>query len=100
MSRGILVLAFSLIGSALIGGVAVAQAPAISKPKPAPPGPTTLPPLPPAAIDDKLAMALLGGEIADGDTVRVDVADGGEGLTVVRHDVGEPTPGDLDDLPA
>ena len=51
-------------------------------------------------IDDKLAMALLGGEIADGDTVRVDVADGGEGLTVVRHDVGEPTPDDLDDLPA
>jgi len=56
LSRGILVLAFALIGSAMIGGVAVAQAPAISKPKPAPPGPTTLPPLPPAAIDDKLAI--------------------------------------------
>jgi ATP-dependent Clp protease ATP-binding subunit ClpB len=51
-------------------------------------------------IDDKLAMALLGGEIVDGDTVRVDVADGGEGLTVARHDVVEPTPDDLDDLPA
>jgi ATP-dependent Clp protease ATP-binding subunit ClpB len=43
-------------------------------------------------------MALLGGEIVDGDTVRVDVADGGEGLTVRRHDLGEPTAVELDDL--
>ena len=56
MPRGTLVLALALIGSAVIGGVAVAQGPAIGKPRPAPPGPTTLPPLPPAAIDDKLSI--------------------------------------------
>ena len=33
-------------------------------------------------IDDKLARALLAGEIADGDTVRVDLV--GDGLTVSR----------------
>jgi len=33
-------------------------------------------------IDDKLARALLAGDIADGDTVRVDLA--GDGLTVTR----------------
>jgi ATP-dependent Clp protease ATP-binding subunit ClpB len=33
-------------------------------------------------IDDKLARALLDGSIRDGDTVRVDLAPGGEGLTV------------------
>ncbi|GAA4167883.1 ATP-dependent Clp protease ATP-binding subunit [Gryllotalpicola koreensis] len=33
-------------------------------------------------IDDKLATALLRGQIHDGDVVRVDVAEDGEGLTV------------------
>jgi ATP-dependent Clp protease ATP-binding subunit ClpB len=36
-------------------------------------------------IDDKLARALLSGDIADGDTVKVDFE--GEGLTVTRMDV-------------
>ena len=35
-------------------------------------------------IDDKLAKALLSGEIRDGDTVFVAVADGGDGLSVTR----------------
>ena len=35
-------------------------------------------------IDDKLARALLSGEIRDGDTVLVGVADSGDGLTVAR----------------
>ncbi|RPE78190.1 MULTISPECIES: ATP-dependent Clp protease ATP-binding subunit [unclassified Frondihabitans] len=39
-------------------------------------------------IDDNLARALLGGVIVDGDTVLVDVAEGGESLTVVKS---EPT---------
>jgi ATP-dependent Clp protease ATP-binding subunit ClpA len=34
-------------------------------------------------IDDRLAMALLAGDVRDGDSVRVDVAPGGEALTVV-----------------
>ncbi|WP_082475388.1 MULTISPECIES: ATP-dependent Clp protease ATP-binding subunit [unclassified Frigoribacterium] len=50
-------------------------------------------------IDDQLAMALLGGEIVDGDTVRVDVAADGDGLTVVRFDVVDPDAETLDDLP-
>jgi hypothetical protein len=33
-------------------------------------------------IDDRLAKALLSGEIHDGDTVRVDLADDASGLTV------------------
>jgi len=49
-------------------------------------------------IDDQLAMALLGGSIVDGDTVRVDVTAGADGLSVERHDVSEPDRGDLDDL--
>jgi predicted aspartyl protease len=49
-----LVLALALSGSAAFGGAASAQAPVISKPKPAPPGPSTMPPLPPAYIDNKL----------------------------------------------
>ncbi|GAB2977174.1 ATP-dependent Clp protease ATP-binding subunit [Frigoribacterium salinisoli] len=49
-------------------------------------------------IDDALAMALLGGTIEDGDTVRVDVAEGGEHLTVVRHELAEPGADVLDDL--
>ena len=35
-------------------------------------------------IDDRLAQGLLGGEIRDGDTVVVGLADDGEGLTVAR----------------
>ncbi|MEE6258307.1 ATP-dependent chaperone ClpB [Plantactinospora sonchi] len=37
-----------------------------------------------SAIGDRLAKALLAGEVRDGDTVRVDLADGKESLTVVR----------------
>jgi ATP-dependent Clp protease ATP-binding subunit ClpB len=36
-------------------------------------------------IDDHLARALLAGTVRDGDTVRVDVAAGGEGLSVVAE---------------
>jgi hypothetical protein len=36
--------------------MAADQAPHISKPKPAPPGPSTMPPLPPAVIDNTLAI--------------------------------------------
>ena len=49
-------------------------------------------------IDDQLAMALLGGSIADGDTVLVDVAPDGESLSVVQQVVGEPSAEVLDDL--
>jgi ATP-dependent Clp protease ATP-binding subunit ClpB len=37
-----------------------------------------------SSIGDQLARALLAGEVRDGDTVRVDVADGQESLTVTR----------------
>jgi ATP-dependent Clp protease ATP-binding subunit ClpB len=40
-------------------------------------------------IDDKLARALLAGDIRDGDTVRVDLSDDGEGLAVSRFDLAE-----------
>jgi len=40
-------------------------------------------------IDDKLARALLAGEIRDGDTVRVDLSEDGEGLAVSRFDLAE-----------
>jgi ATP-dependent Clp protease ATP-binding subunit ClpB len=33
-------------------------------------------------IDDRLATALLAGEVRDGDLVRVDLAPGGDGLSV------------------
>ena len=36
-------------------------------------------------IDDRLARALLAGEVHDGDVVRVDVAENGEGLTVAAE---------------
>jgi ATP-dependent Clp protease ATP-binding subunit ClpB len=49
-------------------------------------------------IDDRLAMALLGGEVVDGDSVRVDVDPSGDTLTVDRFDVGDADPADLDDL--
>jgi len=38
-------------------------------------------------IDDSLAKSLLSGDIRDGDTVLVGVADGGDGLAVTRMDV-------------
>jgi len=47
----------------IVGGVqAAAQIPRISKPKPAPVGPSAMSPLPPAAIDDSLAVE--GDDIA------------------------------------
>lgn len=61
--RSRLVLAWVLIGSALAGGAgAGAQAPKIGKPRPAPSTPSTLPPLPPAIIDETLAI---GGDDID-----------------------------------
>ena len=45
-----------LIGSTVLATSAVAQAPVIAKPKAAPPGPSTMPPLPPAYIDNQLAI--------------------------------------------
>jgi ATP-dependent Clp protease ATP-binding subunit ClpB len=39
-------------------------------------------------IDDRLATALLGGSIRDGETVLVDLADDGESLTVTATPVG------------
>ena len=51
-----LILAFTFAFSALLCSEASAQAPVIAKPRPAPPGPSTMPPLPPAQIDDKLAI--------------------------------------------
>ncbi|WP_286311701.1 ATP-dependent Clp protease ATP-binding subunit [Agromyces mangrovi Wang et al. 2018] len=41
-------------------------------------------------IDDRLARALLSGEVRDGDTVRVELADDGEGLVVARAEAAEP----------
>ncbi|WP_213815333.1 ATP-dependent Clp protease ATP-binding subunit [Glaciihabitans sp. dw_435] len=38
-------------------------------------------------IDDRLARALLAGEIRDGDVVRVDIAPDGNGLTVDRAEI-------------
>ena len=55
LPRSGLVLAWALIGSVLAGG-AEAQAPKIGKPRPAPPGPSAMPPLPPAVIDESLAI--------------------------------------------
>ena len=37
-------------------------------------------------IDDRLARALLAGDIRDGDTVRVDLDPEGDGLSVSRFD--------------
>lgn len=52
-----LVVALGLIGPAIAVGVAAgAQAPRISKPRPAPPSTLPMPPLPPAAIDNSLAI--------------------------------------------
>jgi hypothetical protein len=51
-----LVLALTLTGAAALCTAAAAQAPQISTPRPAPPGPSTMPPLPPAYIDNKLEI--------------------------------------------
>lgn len=51
-----LLLALALATSVAGSYAGLAQAPHISKPRPAPPGPTTLPPLPPASIDNRLAV--------------------------------------------
>jgi ATP-dependent Clp protease ATP-binding subunit ClpB len=40
-------------------------------------------------IDDRLARAILSGEVRDGDTVRVDVAAGGDELTVEPFELAE-----------
>ena len=63
-----LVLTFGLTSSVMAGGfVAFAQAPQISKPRPAPPGPSSMPALPPAVLDDTLAI---GGADIEADKVR------------------------------
>ena len=46
----------ALVGAAALAGAAAAQAPKISKPRPAPPGPSAMPALPPASIDNKLEI--------------------------------------------
>jgi predicted aspartyl protease len=52
-----LALASALAGSVLAGAAEPApEPPLIGKPRPAPPGPSTLPPLPPAIIDESLAI--------------------------------------------
>ena len=57
LPRSRLVLACALIASALAGlASAGAQPPKIGKPRPAPPGPANMPPLPPAAIDESLEI--------------------------------------------
>jgi predicted aspartyl protease len=57
LPRSTLALALALAGSALAGAAEpVPEPPKIGKPRPAPPGPATLPPLPPAIIDETLAI--------------------------------------------
>lgn len=61
--RSTLVLAVALAASAAAGGPeAVAEPPRIGKPRPAPPGPSNMPALPPAAIDEALDI---GGDDVD-----------------------------------
>ncbi len=63
LARSSLALASALIGSALAGfGGAAAEPPKISKPRPAPPGPSAMPALPPAVIDEALDI---GGDDID-----------------------------------
>ena len=57
-SRG-LILALGLTCSAFAGIAVAADAPRIAKPRPAPPGPSDMAPLPPAAIDNGL---VIGGD--------------------------------------
>jgi ATP-dependent Clp protease ATP-binding subunit ClpB len=40
-------------------------------------------------IDDQLARAILAGDVRDGDTVRVDVAAGGDALLVEPFELAE-----------
>jgi hypothetical protein len=55
--RRLTLVLLSALACSVVGGAgAAAQAPRIGKPKPAPPGPSTMPPLPPASIDDALAI--------------------------------------------
>ena len=64
MLRCTLLLAAALTVSAVAGDASTAaQAPNISKPKPAPPGPSSMRPLTPAAIDNSL---LIGGDDING----------------------------------
>ncbi|UBH04693.1 chaperone protein ClpB [Leucobacter sp. Psy1] len=56
-------------------------------------------------IEDRLARGLLGGEVHDGDTVRVDVADDGDALTLTsegptQSPTAGPVPGDDDVIEA
>ncbi|MFS0729221.1 AAA family ATPase [Curtobacterium sp. 1P10AnD] len=46
-------------------------------------------------IDDRLARAILAGDVRDGDTVRVDVAADGDELTVEPFDLGEVVEGEI-----
>jgi hypothetical protein len=79
--RRVLILALALTCSAVTGSAMAAdQAPHISKPRPAPLGPSTMPPLPPAVIDNTLAI---GGDDVKARKVEsrmtVDVAVNGRG---------------------
>jgi ATP-dependent Clp protease ATP-binding subunit ClpB len=47
-------------------------------------------------IDDRLARALLAGEVRDGDTVIVALAPDGETLTVARADTAPASAGSAD----
>lgn len=80
MPRRPLTLALTLALSATVCSGASAQAPVIAKPRPAPPGPSTMPPLPPAQIDDKLTI---GGDAVNAQKVEsrmtVDVQLNGRG---------------------
>ncbi|HYG46837.1 MAG TPA: aspartyl protease family protein [Allosphingosinicella sp.] len=63
LPRFVLVLVLALAGAAFAGGRdGAAQPPKIGKPRPAPPGPGTMAPLPPAAIDEALDI---GGDDID-----------------------------------
>jgi hypothetical protein len=66
----VLALALALSAPAA-GDSGAAQAPVINKPRPAPPGPSNLPPLPPAVIDDTLAI---GGEDIDARKIETRIA--------------------------
>ena len=48
-------------------------------------------------IDDRLARAVLSGEVRDGQAVRVDVAASGDALELTVDDLLAPPPGGLDD---
>jgi hypothetical protein len=75
-----MILALTLACVAVTSSAVTAQTPVIAKPRPAPPGPSTLPPLTPAQIDDKLAI---GGDAVNARKVEsrmtVDVQVNGRG---------------------